>query len=154
MSTLEIIPYQPKHAKDFKNLNIRWLKEFFEVELIDKKVLSEVETYILNKGGYIFMAQLNGKIAGCFALIPLSNGDFELSKMAVAPLFQGKKIGQSLLDFAIVFAKTKGWNKLVLYSSTKLKNAIYIYKKKGFKEIPIEKGVHYKRCDIKMELLF
>ena len=74
--------------------------------------------------------------------------------MAVDPKYQGRKFGQQLLDFAIDFAKSKQWGKLVLYSSRKLENAIYIYRKKGFVEIPVEDGVPYERCDIKMEIIF
>lgn len=151
---LEIIPFEKKHAVDFKNLNTRWLNEFFKVEPIDEKVLSDVDSSILKKGGFIFMAQLEGTIIGCFAIIPLLNGDYELSKMAVAPNYQGRKIGQKLLDFAVDFSKKQGWNKLVLYSSRKLENAIHLYRKKGFLEIPVEPNVHYERCDIKMELIF
>lgn len=151
---LQIIPFSQKHAPIFKALNIRWLEAYFRVEPIDQKVLSDVNSSILDKGGYIFMGALAEKIIGCFALIPLSNGDFELSKMAVDPDYQGKNFGQQLLDFAITFAKSKGWDKLVLYSSTKLENAIHIYRKKGFVEVPVEAGVHYERCDIKMEIIF
>lgn len=150
----KIIPYNKKHEIDFKKLNIRWLNEFFKVEPIDQKVLSDVDTYILNKGGFIFIGVTNKKVVGCFALIPLPNGDFELSKMAVDPLFQGQKLGQKLLEFALEFAKSKSWGKLVLYSSTKLENAIHIYRKMGFVEVPVESDVHYERCDIKMELIF
>ncbi|MDO7619507.1 MAG: GNAT family N-acetyltransferase, partial [Flavobacteriaceae bacterium] len=42
----------------------------------------------------------------------------------------------------------------ILYSSRQLENAIHLYRKKGFVEIPVEKEVHYERCDIKMELIF
>ncbi len=153
-SELQIIPFSHEHAPIFKDLNIRWLEAYFRVEPIDQKVLSDVNSSILDKGGYIFMGALAEKIIGCFALIPLANGNFELSKMAVDPEYQGKKIGQKLLDFSLSFAKSKGWDKLVLYSSTKLENAIYIYRKKGFVEIPVEEGVHYERCDIKMEIIF
>ncbi len=151
---LQIIPFSHTHASVFKSLNLRWLDTYFKVEPIDEKVLSDVNTAILNKGGFIFMGALEDKIIGCFALIPLANGDFELSKMAVDPKFQGRKFGQQLLDFAIDFAKSKQWGKLVLYSSRKLENAIYIYRKKGFVEIPVEDGVPYERCDIKMEIIF
>ena len=72
--------------------------------------------------------------------------------MAVSTEFQGLKIGQKLLSFAIEFAKEKSWETLILYSSTKLDNALYIYKKFGFKEVPLEKNLDYDRSDIKMQL--
>lgn len=58
------------------------------------------------------------------------------------------------MQHGIDFAKSLGLPKLILYSSTKLENAIYIYKKYGFVEIPIEPNSPYKRSDIKMELVF
>ena len=79
---------------------------------------------------------------------------FELSKMAVSPKFQGLKIGQQLMQYCIDFGKKKGWNELILYSNTKLKNAVYIYKKFDFKEVKLETNSPYNRSDIKMVLTF
>jgi len=56
------------------------------------------------------------------------------------------------MEYCINFARNKNLKKLVLYSNTLLENAIHIYMKKGFKEIPIEKNCPYKRSNIKMEL--
>lgn len=72
--------------------------------------------------------------------------------MAVDEAYQGKQIGQALLNYAIDFAKEEQWSKVILYSSVKLTNALHIYKKIGFVEIPIEPDVVYKRSSIKMEL--
>ncbi|SEL08605.1 hypothetical protein SAMN05661044_01940 [Olivibacter domesticus] len=41
--------------------------------------------------------------------------------------------------------------KLILYSQTILATAINIYRKLGFKEVPLETGI-YERADIKMAL--
>ena len=78
---------------------------------------------------------------------------YELTKMAIIPEKRGKNMGQYLMDYCIDFAKNKQLKKLVLYSNTLLENAIHIYIKKGFKEIPVEKNCPYKRSNIKMELL-
>jgi ribosomal protein S18 acetylase RimI-like enzyme len=77
---------------------------------------------------------------------------FELTKIAVLPHQRGQKIGQQLLQHCIDFAKESGFKALVLYSATKLENAIYIYRKFGFIELELEKSSPYKRSDIKMEL--
>ncbi len=65
---------------------------------------------------------------------------------------RGKKIGQKLLQYCIDFAKEKQLKGLLLYSNTKLKNAIYLYRKYGFKELELEKDNPYQRADIKMLL--
>ena len=72
--------------------------------------------------------------------------------MAVTPQEQGKKIGQKLMEHTLEFAKEQGWKTLILYSNRKLENAIYIYKKYGFEEIPLEDNSPYGRGDIKMKL--
>lgn len=150
-----IISFENQYSKNFYNLNIEWLKTFFYVEPYDEDVLSNPKTYIINKGGHIFFAKLNNQIVGTVALMPIgSDGLFELTKMAVSPEHRGLKIGQKLMQHCIDFAKSIGLPKLVLYSNRKLENAIYIYRKYGFIEIPIEANSPYKRSDIKMELVF
>lgn len=148
---IEIIPFKDKFAKDFYDLNVAWLEKYFYIEPYDEKVLSNPKEHIIKTGGFIFFAITNNEVVGTFAFINQKNF-FELSKMAVLPKYQNFKIGQKLLDFAIDFAQSKKWKSITLYSHRKLETAIYIYSKKGFIEIPLEKDVHYERADIKMRL--
>lgn len=152
MNNLTFIPFQPKYAKTFKKLNLEWIKKIFEVEEKDIELLDKCEENIINKGGYIFFAKIDDTIVGCVAYIKIKEDVYELGKMAVNEDYQGKRIGQELLTYAINFAKTENWKQVILYSSVKLKNALHIYKKIGFLEIPIEPDVVYKRSSIKMEL--
>tara|TARA_R110002012_G_scaffold9716_2_gene44781 strand:- start:208995 stop:209456 length:462 start_codon:yes stop_codon:yes gene_type:complete len=152
---VNIIPYNSQFATDFKTLNIEWLEAFFYVEPYDLEVLSNPEEYIINKGGFIFFASKDDQILGTVALMPTGNtGVLELTKMAVSPSARGMGIGQQLIAHCIAFAKAQHLNKLILYSHRKLENAIHIYKKWDFKEIPLEEDVVYKRANIKMELAF
>lgn len=57
------------------------------------------------------------------------------------------------MEFCIEFSKNQGWKKLLLYSNRILENAIYIYNKYGFIEIPLEDHPPYQRSNIKMELV-
>lgn len=152
LENVQIVSFQPQWSKDFKELNLEWLKNFFVVEPHDEEVLENAKSYIIDNGGFIFFAKLNDKITGTVALIKMENGVYELSKMAVSPKFRGLKTGQQLMQHCINFAKEQKWKKLILYSNTKLKNAIHIYRKYGFIEVPVEKGCPYLRCNIKMEL--
>lgn len=151
--SVEVISFKSCHASNFKNLNIAWLEKYFYVEPKDKELLSDCENSIIAIGGYIFMAVYENEIVGCFSFIPFETNHFELGKMAVDSNYQGLKIGQELLSFAIDFAKKKKWIAITLYSSTKLPTALHIYKKYGFKEVQLEKELPYARSDIKMELV-
>lgn len=148
---VEIIYFKDEYADHFRDMNLEWLKKYFYVEDHDKEVLNNAKSYILDNNGYIFFALYNGEVAGTVALINEPEG-YELSKMAVSPNFQGKKIGQRLMEYCIDFAIQKGWKELLLYSNTLLENAIYIYRKYGFKEVALEKDSPYQRSNIKMVL--
>lgn len=148
---IEIINYDQQYNEAFAALNRAWLQKYFVVEPIDEEIFANPEEYIINNGGYIFFAKMDDKLAGTFALMKTEETIFELSKMAVAEEFQGKKIGNKMLDFCLEKAKRLNADKIILYSNTALRPAIHLYKKFGFKEVPLG-NVEYKRADIKMEI--
>jgi len=151
--TLEIIPFKPEYSQDFYNLNTEWLEKYFYVEPYDEKVLSNPKKYIIDTGGYIFFIKNETRIIGTIALIRQQTY-FELSKMAILPEYRGQKIGLKLIEYCITFAKQKKWKSITLYSHKKLVPAINLYKKIGFREVALEKDVHYERANIKMMLVF
>ncbi|MEN8885829.1 MAG: GNAT family N-acetyltransferase [Winogradskyella sp.] len=152
---ITIINYNAAYAKHFYDLNIEWLETFFYVEPYDAEVLSNPETYIINKGGYIFFVLKDHKVVGTTALMPTTEKNvLELTKMAVSPNERGQKIGQQLLQYCINFGKAQQLKALLLYSNTKLENAIYLYRKYGFIELDLPKDNPYQRADIKMLLTF
>ena len=151
--SITIVDYQSKYKDAFYNLNIEWLKTFFYVEPYDEEVLSKPNKYIIDKGGFIFFVMKEEHIVGTVALMPTENeGILELTKMAVSPEERGQKIGQQLLQHCIDFGKAQNLKALLLYSNTMLENAIYLYRKYGFKELELETDSPYKRSDIKMLL--
>lgn len=147
-----IIPYQPAYAIYFDRFNKAWLEEYFVVEPIDKYVLENPEEAILKHGGSILFAEHNNQIIGTVALKLAKPGVFELTKMAVDKSLRGHGAGKLLCEAAIKEAKKLNATELILYSQRQLENAIAIYRKMGFVELPLEQGV-YKRADIKMGLL-
>lgn len=152
MSKLIFRAFIATDAVAFSDLNIEWLKAYFVVEEIDKKVLGNPQKYIIDRGGHVFVATLDNQTIGTFAFINSEEAIYEFSKMAISPAFRGKGYGNEMMRFALDFAKDKGWKKVILYSSTRLKNAIYLYRKYGFKEVLLEKNSQYSRSDIKMEI--
>jgi ribosomal protein S18 acetylase RimI-like enzyme len=122
-----------------------------KMEEVDVNVLTRPEEFILKDGGVILMAYWNDEIAGTVALRKMKSGDYELTKMAVDEKFRGKGIGEALIHGLIDRAKEMGLKRVILYSNTVLENAIRLYRRLGFKEITLEKGL-YERSDIKMEI--
>jgi GNAT superfamily N-acetyltransferase len=150
--TLSFTSFRPVYADAYAHGNTAWLEKYFVVEPFDKEVLSNLDKYILNPGGQIYIALLgNIPVGGC-SLINLENGEFELSKMYVLEALQGKGIGKQLLSYVLEQAKLEQ-KKLIIYSSRRLKPAIHLYKSLGFEETnfnDFDKS-RYQRCDIKLK---
>ena len=153
MTKISFKKFSKIDSEKFKSLNLEWLDTYFKVEPIDEIVLNNPEREVIDKGGFIFMIQKNYDTIGTFAFIKKSAKIYEFSKMAITPDERGNGYGNMAMEFLIQFAKNKKWSKLFLYSNTKLKNSIHLYKKYGFKEIPLGKNLIYSRGNIKMELI-
>lgn len=149
--TTEIVAYAPEYQPWFEKFNREWIEKYFHMEPIDYQVLQFPDKHILEPGGTILMARVNREIAGTVALKFVSTGIYEFTKMAVDEKFRGKKVGQALALAALDKARENGAAKVILYSNTRLAPAIALYRKLGFREVPVD-GT-YIRSDIKMELV-
>lgn len=150
IAVTEILSYRKEHQPWFEKLNRDWIEKYFWMEPIDFEVLQHPEEHILKPGGTIFIGTYNKEIAGTAAVKFVEAGVYEFTKMAVNEKFQGKKIGKAIAEKAIDWCKKSGARQIILYSNTKLETAIAMYRKLGFKEIPLDGP--YERSDIKMEL--
>lgn len=153
MPELIFCNFKEEYTKDFKQLNLEWIEKYFVVEEHDLEQLSHPEEHIINTGGDIFFALYNDEVAGVCALIKTGDEEFELAKMAVSPNFQGKQIGYKLGMHTIEMGKQMGAKRIWLESNRRLAPALNLYRKLGFKEIPIT-FTPYARADIRMELMF
>jgi len=150
---VQIVPYTPKYKKVFRDLNGEWISTYFTMEVEDYKALDNPKGYILDKGGYIFVALLNGEPVGICAMIKMKDPEYEyeMAKMAVSPKVQGRNIGFLLAQAIIEKAKSLGAKKLYLESNTVLKPAINLYQKLGFKKVS-GRNSPYARSNIQMGL--
>jgi putative acetyltransferase len=154
MSQFVFRNFQPADREAFRILNEAWIEKYFTMEEKDRETLNDPEHHILSKGGYIMMADRAGRPVGCCALIPLTDGRFEVAKMTVAENERGQGLGRQLLEHVIVFAQERSIPGLYLETNSKLANAIRIYEAVGFTHLPAEqiKPSPYARANVYMEL--
>lgn len=151
MSSIEIVSYKPELGKYFEAINKEWVNQYFSLEPFDIAQLENPDESILKKGGEIIFAKIGENIVGTVALLPENEDACEMIKMGVIPSAQGKGVGLILGKAIIQKAKELGFSKMELYSSTKLKAALGLYKRLGFYEVEV--GCNpYGRCDVKMEM--
>jgi putative acetyltransferase len=152
---IDIRPFATaEDAIAFRTLNEEWITRYFTLEKSDSEYLNDPENKILRKGGQIFMVYLGPQAVGCVALVPIGDGVYELSKMAVSPGLRGMGIGRRLLEHAVSEARRMGAKSLFLGSNSKLENAVHLYEAVGFRHVPAESipEMPYVRANVFMEL--
>ena len=114
---------------------------------VDGDLLNIIEHY---KNGLFGVVELSDtkEIIGSFALYPISTEDVELRKMYLLEKYRGKGIGKWIINFCETYAKSKGFQRIVLETATSLKEAIGLYRSFGYQD-SLEEN-HTERCDIMM----
>ncbi|MEM9180323.1 MAG: GNAT family N-acetyltransferase [Pseudomonadota bacterium] len=147
--------YTPADAAAFRDLNLAWVEAYFTVEDEDRAQLDDPQTHILDKGGAILIAELEGEPVGTVGLVP-GHGDqvLELIKMSARSDVKGQGIGRALMDASIEKARAMGATRIWLETNTKLDAALALYRKSGFRELTGDEltPTPYDRCNCQMLL--
>lgn len=147
---MEILENDRSRLKDFIRLNEEWISTYFEIEEADRE-LARDPYKIAESGGYIFSLVSDNEVLGVCALFNEGNDVYELARMAVSPLHQGKGLGDKLISVCLEKLPLIGAKKVYLVSNTKLKPAISLYKKHGFEVVSEGQHPVYSRANIVME---
>lgn len=147
---VRIESYQPQWRHHFYELNAAWLRQYFEIEPIDQRVLSDPEREILADGGAVYFALLGDEVVGTCALKHHGHGDFELTKMAVSPARRRLGIGQKLVEVALAHFEARNGRELFLESNSQLQPALRLYERMGFVRQVMKADSEYARADIYM----
>lgn len=107
--------------------------------------------------GAVFMAIVDGQVAGCCALRPVDNADYpnasEMKRLYVRPAFRGLGLGRHLAEAAIDAARQGGYTSVLLDTLSDMEAARALYTDLGFHEIPPYyhnpiPGAHYLKADL------
>ena len=84
--------------------------------------------------GRLFIAEYDGKVAGCIALKRLGPDICEMKRLFVRNDFRGFGLGRVLAERLIVEARANGYKKMALDTiEDKMKSAVALYRLLGFK---------------------
>lgn len=107
--------------------------------------------------GCLYLAEVDGDIAGCCALRPLDTSDYpnaaELKRLYVRKAFRGFGLGRILAEGTLAQAHRLGYSTVLLDTLDEMEAARALYADLGFKEIPPYyhnpfAGAHYLKVDI------
>ena len=153
-NTIEIRVNDPDLLPYFKLINEEWIEDMFALEAMDRYVLENAQTLIIDRGGKILYAvhpQLG--VVGTCALLQKAPNAFELTKMGVLKKARGLKTGAALLQAVLAQATSMQIENLFLLTNHRCEAAIHLYRKHGFvddEETMLTYGPLYARCDVAM----
>ncbi|MCH8036006.1 MAG: GNAT family N-acetyltransferase [Proteobacteria bacterium] len=87
-------------------------------------------------GGGVWLAHVDGALAGCVALRPHDGGTCEMKRLWVRPAFRGLGLGRRLAETGIAAARRAGYRTLCLDTLAFMDAARALYQTLGFHEIP------------------
>jgi len=110
-----------------------WKREFF---------LQEIHSHL----SFPFVAVLDGAIVGYVCLMSLFE-EAQIMNIAVDPLQRGRGVARMLLEQAIITAREKGAQLLVLEVRVSNSSAIRLYERFGFVPFSVRKGYYENKED-------
>jgi N-acetylglutamate synthase-like GNAT family acetyltransferase len=91
----------------------------------------------------IWIAEAQGRIVGCVAIVDALGGTAQLRWFLVDPASRGHGLGRSLLDHAVDFARQAGYRAIVLWTVSALAAAAALYRAAGFIRVEERAGRHW-----------
>lgn len=99
-------------------------------------VARTIAEYMIDNGGAgrIFLAERNGELIACSAMVARKGNRGQLRWVLAAPSARGLGLGKKLVSLAIDYARAEGWSSVFLETTGGLDASMDIYLKLGFAE--------------------
>lgn len=150
---MKIVSYRPEYKKDFIEMNKHWISSMFAMEAEDERELANIEPYIENGGQIFFALDDHNNVMACCMIAPRDDGDWEIMKFAAKGMYTGTGAGSACLKACINYAREQGVERIILVTNRKCVQAIHLYRKFGFIEMPVDKEKNpFERADIAFEM--
>lgn len=147
---MRIVEYDSRYKNSFIKFNTDWIVDNFGcLEKEDIETFEKIDEELENGAMIYFAIENDVPLATCMAK-PISEEAWEICKLASNKHRDHKGCGSAVFGAAMQWAIKHGAKKLFLLSNRKLKPAIHIYEKYGFKEIKLN-DYEYVRGDIAFE---
>lgn len=149
---MEVVKFAEKYRQAFIDFNTDWIvSNFGFLEKHDKEMFDKIDEEIKN-GSMIFFAVENEIPLACCMSMPMQNDTWEICKLGSNKKVGHKGAGERVFKAAMDWALERGAKRLFLISNSKLKPALHIYEKYGFREIKLD-DYEYVRGDIAFEYI-
>ncbi len=86
-------------------------------------------------GGVLFVARVDGKVAGCVAAHRWRGDVCEMKRLFVRDAFRGSGCGRALVEGIIAWARKAGYRRMLLDTLPVMDQAQRLYTRLGFREV-------------------
>lgn len=149
---MKILEYDSRYKESFIQFNTDWIVDNFGfLEKEDIETFEKIDEDLKNGAMIYFAVENDVPLATCMAK-PMNGETWEICKLASNKNREHKGCGSAVFEAAVQWAIDQGAKRLFILSNRKLKPAIHIYEKYGFKEIELD-DYEYIRGDIAFERL-
>ena len=97
--------------------------------------LKDIEQSYFATNGYFLVAQSEDEIIGMIAIKPINDKVAEIKRFYVRKKFRRQGIGKQLLKTCLDYAKKQGFQKIILWTDIRYKEAQAFYLKNGFEAV-------------------
>ena len=112
---------------------------------IDRDLEDLQAFYFARGGGFLVAVDDGANVVGSCGVVPIEGTTWELRKMYLRADARGQGLGRQLLAHALEFVRGHGGKRVELETASVLVEAIGLYTKAGFTQLPRSPGA--KRCD-------
>lgn len=84
--------------------------------------------------GALFLARVEGRLAGCVAVHAWRDGACEMKRLFVRDGFRGAGCGRALVERVIAWARASGFRRILLDTLPAMEQAQRMYERFGFRE--------------------
>lgn len=149
---MKIIPFIEKYRQDFVDINTDWIvSNFGALEEHDMESFKSIDAQ-MQAGAMIFFAVENDTVLATCMSAPMEGTTWEICKLGANKDVPHKGAGSAVFEASMKWALEHGAERLFIVTNTKLKIALHIYEKYGFKEIKLA-DYGYARGNIAFEYI-
>lgn len=147
---MDIIPYEPRYRDDFVRLNRAWIEELFVLEGPDLDLFENVDSRV-GSGAMILLGVEDGEVIATCMATPLEGNTWELEKLTVAEGHRGGGLGTRMLRATLDAMRERGCRRVLILTNSRLSDAVHMYRREGFREVPVDPSFGYDRVDLQLE---
>ncbi len=149
---MELVQFEERFRQAFIDFNTDWIvTNFGKLEPHDLETFDKIDEELRN-GAMIFFAIENDIPLACCMSMPMEGDTWEICKLGSNKNMPHKGAGTLVFKAAMEWAQKHGAKRLFILSNSRLKPALHIYEKHGFKEIKLD-DYGYERGDIAFEYI-